>query len=173
MKLFCLVTLLSLLSSNTRAESKQDYIWGRIVTTDKNISGISYKYFVYYEQNGKSQAYPVDTDKKEIALIIKKNVNQLVKIHGKTKEIALNIDGPKKRILVFEPATVSPLTLSELSIPNTVDTASSKTIELNAKQKEYDGGGIRISDKAANAMIYTGTAIILGTQIGKILSKKN
>ena len=145
--------------------------WGKIVRLDQTIKGITYKYFIYYEEASKAHAYPIDTDSKEMGELIKKSTGQNVRVTGQVKEVTFNLDGHKKKILVFMPSKISPLTLAELSAPGPLPSPSD-TSKLPSKEKAaYDGGGIRINDKVANGLIYTGAAVILGSALKNMLSK--
>lgn len=164
------------MSFTSWALKSQNAIWGTIVSPKEAVSGVQYKYFVYFEEKGQAQAYPIDTSSKELTDLIEKNKDQKVRIQGDVKEVILNIDGPKKKMLVFIPRSIKALTLSELALSKddlALTPSNSSPKSFAKKERVYDGGGIRISDKAANAMIYTGAAVILGSQLGKILFKKH
>jgi hypothetical protein len=173
MKSFFIILFLVNPLSGLAVKSSDNAIWGKIVSPKQRISGIRYKYYVYFEQDGQSQAYPIEINKEELAKVIEKNLDQKVKIQGEVKEVTLQIDGPNKKILVFIPETVKPLTLSELSINPSDQSFPTSSSKIHFKKEGGYDGGIRINDKAANAMIYTGAAVILGTQIGKMLFKKD
>lgn len=147
-------------------------VWGKIIQAEKNIEGLNYKYFVYYEIDKTSHAYPIDTNRKDISEAVKKSVGQNVRIEGEVKQATLPIDGPKKVILVFIPTMVKPLSLSELAINDPIQVHPYNSASISKKESKYDGGGIRINDDVANAMIYTGAAVILGTQLKNLLIKK-
>jgi hypothetical protein len=146
-------------------------VWGKIVHSDKTIKGVNYKYFVFYREGEISHAYPIEATTQQMSKLVNESVGQNVRINGHVKEVTLKIDGPKKQILVFIPTEIKPLTLSELAVSNTF-IPDPKMAGPQAEKPGYDGGGIRINDKVANGLIYTGAAIILGTKISELLSKK-
>ena len=153
--------------------ASQNVVWGKIVTLEQSFEGVMYKHFVYFEKDGKVHAYPIETNRKDIVEILRHHSNQKVRIEGDVREISLKIDGPPKKILVFVPKSVKPLQLSELALSSRFDTSEQSSLALHSKKKhEYDGGGIRISDQAADTMIYTGAAIILGPKVLEIINKK-
>lgn len=146
-------------------------IWGTIVSPKDQLSEVPYKYFVYFEKDGQQHAYPIEATQK-LTETMDKNLNQKVRIQGEVKEVSLQLDGPKKKILVFIPKAIKPLTLSELSAAVPVQTRPIQASGLHDKPEQgYDGGGIRINDNVANAMIYTGAAVLLGSRLGKIVFK--
>lgn len=170
-KVFFVILLVASFSSFAN-KSSDNAVWGTIVSPQKAISGIQYKYYVYFEREGQVHAYPVETTSKELAEQIEKNLNQKVRIQGHVKEETLPLDGSQKKILVFLPKAIKPLTLSELSVAQGETTLPTPSPSPAKKGKEYNGGGIRINDTAANAIIYTGAAVIIGSQLGKILFSK-
>lgn len=150
---------------------KSSAVWGKVVKAEQTVKGVNYKYFIYFEKDGKPEAYPVDTEKKEIAELIEKNLNQSVRVEGEVKEVELKLDGPKQKILVFMPTTITPLTLSALAINEPVNVAQKNPKPIQPKPGRTDAGGIRISDKAANALIYTGAALMIGSALKGTFSK--
>ena len=164
-----LLVILSATFSNAQIKDVSA-VWGKVVRSDKAIKGVTYKYFIYYEQDGVSHAYPLETDKKEIADLVEKNVGKHVKIEGQVKEVSLIVEGPPKKSLVFIPSNIKPLTLSELAISDKV-TTTQKPKKILTEKAEYTGGGIRVNDQVANSLIYTGAAIMLGAALKNVIFK--
>lgn len=169
-----LVLLLSLILLSLKAAEKTNFsaVWGKVVRAEKNVKGVSFKYFIYFEKEGKPEAYPIETINKEIAATIEKNVNMNVRVEGEVKEVELTIDGPKQKVLVFIPASIKPLTLSALSLTEPVNVLQKKPTRAARKTPAaYDGGGIRLNDKVTNALIYTGAAFMIGNALKGTFSK--
>jgi len=143
-------------------------LWGKVVKADKTIQNVTYEYFVYFEKNGVPEAYPLETNKKDIADIIKKHVNQNVRFEGQVKEVTLSLDGPKQKVLVFIPTKAKPLTLSQLSIQDPVHVTHHAPKEKN---KEEYRGALTIPDNVANAVIFTGAALMLGSALKNVIKK--
>lgn len=162
-----LMLLLSLVMLPLQAADKTTHsaVWGKVVRAEKTVKGVNFKYFIYFEKEGKPEAYPIETNNKEIAATIEKNVNSSVRVEGEVKEVELTIDGPKQKILVFIPASVKPLTLSALQLTEPVNVLQKKPVIVNKTPAVYDGGGIRLNDKVTNALIYTGAALMLGNAL--------
>ena len=86
-----LILLLSLIMLPLQAVEKPSHsaVWGKVVRAEKTVKGVNYKYFIYFEKDGKPEAYPIDTDKKEIKELIEKNLNMSVRVEGEVKEVEL------------------------------------------------------------------------------------
>jgi hypothetical protein len=168
-----LMLLLSLIMFPLHAVEKSTHsaVWGKVVRAEQSVKGVNYKYFIYFEKDGKPEAYPIDTDKKEIKELIEKNLNMSVRVEGEVKEVELNLDAPKQKILVFIPASIKPLTLSALSLSGPVNVIQKKPIPARKTPAAYDGGGIRLNDKVTNALIYTGAALMIGNALKGTFSK--
>lgn len=157
------LSLMFMMSASFAQNSKVSAVWGKVVQTEKTIKGVNFKYFVYFEKDGQSHAYPLETEKPEMAELIKKNINHNVLVEGQIKEMTLDLDGPKHKVLVFIPSTLKALTLSELALNEPVNVAQKNPVGAKKSPGAYNGGGIRLSDKATNAVIYTGAALMLGS----------
>jgi hypothetical protein len=168
-----LVLLLSLIILPLQAAEKTSHsaVWGKVVRAEQTVKGVNYKYFIYFEKEGKPEAYPIDTDKKEIKELIEKNLNMSVRVEGEVKEVELNLDAPKQKVLVFIPASIKPLTLSALSLSEPVNVLQKKPMPVRKTPAAYDGGGIRLNDKVTNALIYTGAALMIGNALKGTFSK--
>lgn len=168
-----LILLLSLIMLPLQAVEKPSHsaVWGKVVRAEKTVKGVNYKYFIYFEKDGKPEAYPIDTDKKEIKELIEKNLNMSVRVEGEVKEVELNLDAPKQKVLVFIPASIKPLTLSALSLSEPVNVLQKKPMPVRKTPPAYDGGGIRLNDKVTNALIYTGAALMIGNALKGTFSK--
>lgn len=149
--------------------NKGPHVWGKIIKTEESVHNLTSKYFVVFEEDGKTQAYPIEPKDNKMKSKILENLGKSVKIHGDVKKVTLQNDGLKQEIIVFVPENLEPLTLADLSANNPSEIESTFSPD---KKKEYSGGGIRVSDKVANTLIYTGGAIILGTKILEMINKK-
>ena len=159
-----LIIFLFIFSDATWASpSKKSVIWGRVVKTEKMIKNISYQYFIYFEEKGEARAYPLDPQTSEMADLLRKNINKVVRFEGKVKEVTIEIDGPKQQALVFIPEALKPLTLSELAAGPAPELAPvAKSPEPEKKKKKEYIGAIRISDEVANGLVFAGGAFMLG-----------
>ena len=147
-------------------------VWGKIIVKEQKIKNLTYKYFVYFENKGVAEAYPLETSDKKMAEQILKNANQRVRVEGEIKKTEIAIDGPKQIILVFIPHKISPMSLSDLSINDDKGIAPALAGSPMAKAKgPYNGGGISIPDKVANTIIFTGAALMLGSALKNTFKK--
>ena len=171
MPILVLLMCLILLPFQVMANPNHSAVWGKVVKAEQTVKGVNFKYFIYFEKDGKPTAYPVETDNKELGNIIEKNLNTSVHVEGEVKAVDLNVDGPHKKILVFIPSTIKPLTLSELASNSPVDVMQKKPMPVANSKGPYDGGGLRLNDKVTNSLIYTGAALMLGSALKGSFSK--
>lgn len=169
MKIIGLIFFLFLDSSYAGENSS---VWGKIILNDSVSKHISYQYFIYYQNKGVTEAYPLETTRPDISALAKKHVGQSVRINGQVKEVSLSLDGPKRKILVFIPSEIKPLTLAELSAEGPVDMNPQQVPVSGKKEKVRDSGGMRIGDKLSEGLIYTGAAVMLGNLLFNPAFKK-
>lgn len=140
-------------------------VWGRIIKADH----LNYQYFIAYETNGEFFAYPIHVKDKKIKNKLKENVDQFVNVMGELKTITLTSDGRKQVVPVFIAEGISPLSLSQLSVVDQVNTDP----KIQTKTKPgYQGGGIQISDTAANTLIIGTAAVMVGSSLLNLIKKK-
>jgi hypothetical protein len=159
---FVICLLLSISFAFAGAPSK---VWGRIIKANH----MNYQYFITYETKGEFFAYPIEVRNKKLAETLKNNIDQLVNVKGELKTITLNSDGTKKTVPVFIAEDINPLTLSQLSVNERVDMDP----KIQSKSdRYYNGGGIQINDTAANTLIIGTAAVMVGSELLKLINKK-
>lgn len=139
-------------------------VWGTIIKVDKKIHNITSPYYITFKDGDVTQAYPIDPRSEEMKKLVLENVDKRVLIEGDVETLELKSDGGAKRALMFVPRSIKPLTLRELSVTD-VSGFTPREKTFTKTETSYNGGGISISDKAANAMVFTGAALMLGNAI--------
>jgi hypothetical protein len=171
--------------------SEVSSVYGKILKSKKSIYGLTSPYFVTFEHEGKLLAYPLDTKSKAMADKIKSFVDQDALIEGDIEKESFKADGLDYVIETFVPRSISPLKLSSLG--ETEWTTTQRPLSLTSKNKKKESNiilgykdpnegklpptrgpkqgslavGYRLNDSVANALIFTGAAAIIGTQLLK------
>jgi len=175
---FFLIFLLFNSFSSLSAESDKKVtniseVWGQIVQVDPKQLVHGYQYFVYYVQDNKEYAYPIEVKDKQQEQNLKKYKNKLAKISGSIHSFKLEGEAETTTIMYFRPTTISPLQLSDLAVinhilPSTERAAESAPLPRYRRQPE---GGIRIPDAQANAIIFAAGAVLMGSIIKDYVGK--
>jgi hypothetical protein len=186
-----ILTFFIFCNSDVQAEHSFS-VYGKIRKSEKNILGLNSLYFITFQHHGKLLAYPVDTDSKTMADKIKSFTDKDALIDGDIKKIYFNSDGQKYVVETFIPKKIKSLELSELGQTQTSTPERPVPFHIIDKTKEnsfilgqgsnypYEerlpptrgpkqgmGASFRINDSVANGLIFTGAAVLLGSQLIK------
>ncbi len=142
-------------------------IWGQVVKTKKELYG--HEYFVTFEENGQSYAYPLAKDSKVGKKKIESMVGQYAKIYGQA-EFEKEQVGESKYIMTFQVERINPLTFRDLN-RNMPDYADRLTVKKYASEGKFisEAPTATIDDKVANTAIMAGGAALAIDVLANIL----
>lgn len=162
-------TLIFLVTSlTTFAKDSRPTVWGKIFKAKEQVYG--YKYFVYFKKDGKAYAYPLSNKSNIDPAQLDKLDGKYAKIYGSTNFEAINLDSTK-HIMTFVVSDARELKLADL---NTNFDAYKERMDVNFLKKKMlnDDRPTKkgLSDKAVNAAIFVGGAVLAAEVLGALLS---
>lgn len=182
------VTLLLFLSVSGHTRGNES-VYGIIRKSQGTVFNLKTPYFITFMHEGKLLALPIDTQSKDVTSLIRNFVDKDAMIEGEIKEVRFKSDGQDHVIGMFYPKSIRPLDLGKLGATD----YQARDVKLKEDQKKiYDGPTLtlnqedpspklaptrgpvsgpgvkfRVPDAVANTLIFTGAAVILGTQLLK------
>ena len=165
-----LILLCSLFFSlQLAAKEIRPVVWGKIINAKQETYG--YKYFVYFRQDGKDYAYPLSKKSQIDSAKLQKLDGKYARIEGVTDFETIQLEGAR-HIMTFIVGDAAELTLADLNTnldayKDRMDVDLFKKKRVQTEQAEIKG----LSDKAINAAIWVGGAVLAAEVLGKLLSQ--
>lgn len=163
-----LTLLMMFMVTTTFSKEKEPTTWGKIIESKKDSYG--FKYFVYFKKGDKHYAYPISHHSKISPKKLKTLVGKYAQIYGGTNFEPINLDSTK-HIMTFVVDGAKELSLADL---NTNYDAYKERMNVNlllkkrVQDQRYTKRGL--SDKAVNAAIFIGGAVLAAEVLGTLLA---
>lgn len=166
-----LLTIILAIFFSLNTFAKTHGTWGQVIKSDKPRYG--HHYFIYFKQNGKDYAYPIDPTNEKVKAALEKSHSDYVQVFGSVEFEEVNLE-KTRHILVFKVNSIKKLSLKDLNenmqdFNNRLDVSRYmvKSPENPHAVKQPSRG---LSDKATNAAIFVGGSIIAAEVLSQLLS---
>ncbi|PIK13809.1 hypothetical protein [Halobacteriovorax sp. JY17] len=143
-------------------------ISGKFVTK-KGIQGVDTDlYFRIKDKAGKSYAYPVRISDSKLKASIQKNMKKTYTIEAIAKQKNIKINETSRFVHILDVKSATTFELKSLGISDEDDVNREPDIPYYDRENPANSkGGYRVSDKAANSIIFAAGAALLGALIVK------
>ncbi|WP_372651145.1 hypothetical protein [Halobacteriovorax sp.] len=125
-------------------------------------------YFKIKDKKGKSYAYPVRISDKKLNQSVRKNFQKIYIIEAVAKQKNIKINETSKFVNFLDIKTANSFELKSLGVTSEESSQRDPDIPYYDRENPANSrGGYRLSDKAANSIIFAAGAAILGAIIAK------
>ncbi|GEM_PF-4070968 len=125
-------------------------------------------YFKIKDRKGKSYAYPVRISEKKLNQTVRSNLQKIYIIEAIAKQRNIRVNETSKFVNFLDIKTVNSFELKSLGITSEESSQRDPDIPYYDRENPANSrGGYRLSDKAANSIIFAAGAAILGAIIAK------
>ena len=133
----------------------------------KGVQGLdSDLYFRIKDKEGKSYAYPVRISDKKLNNLVHKNIKKTYTIEAVAKQKSIKINEVSRFVHILDISSASTFELKSLGVASTDNVNREPDIPYyDRTSPSKSTGGYKISDTAANSIIFAAGAAILGALI--------
>jgi hypothetical protein len=133
----------------------------------KGIEGLNTElYFRIKEKSGKSYAYPVRISDKALESKVLKDLKKIYTIEAVAKQISFKVNETTRFVHVLDVKTASKFDLKSLGVSDKDSLNREPDIPYYDRENPASNG-YKVSDKAANSIIFAAGAAILGALLVK------
>lgn len=145
--------------------------WGQVIKSDKSRYG--HQYFIYFKQDGKDYAYPIDPTSEKVAKELSDSHADYVQVFGTIEFEEVDLE-KTKHIVVYKVNKIKKLTLKDLNenMQNYGDRLDVSRFAIKEPSNPHAAkkGSRGISDKATNTAIFVGGAVIAAEVLSMLLA---